>query len=153
MSYQSTLNEYLQVIVGKKLEKLNLACEMIMFSFEEYAFHALGFTRIIKYNGILVTSFDYLNLDSKTDENNDGLYSIKKHQDKIVGGVVISASVSPLYDVEIIMNNGVKIELFVKNGYNHFDDENEQWVFFKQGDHSHPFISVCSKTVDIATSW
>lgn len=27
------------------------------------------------------------------------------------------------------MDNGIKIELFVKNGYNHFDDENEQWVF------------------------
>ena len=60
---------------------------------------------------------------------------------------------TPLYDVEIVMDNGIKIELFVKNGYNHFDDENEQWVFFRQDDHAHPFISVWSKSVDIETNW
>ena len=153
MSYQATLNKYLQVIVGKKLEKLNLACEMMMFSFEDYAFHALGLTRIIKDNDILVTTLDYQNWDRKNDDNNDESYFVKKYRDKIEGGVVISVSVTPLYDVEIIMDNGIKIELFVKNGYHHFDDENEQWVFFRVDDHSYPFISVCSKSVDIATTW
>ena len=152
MSYQSTLNEYLQVIVGKKLEKLNLACEMMMFSFEEYAFHTLGLTRIIKDNDILVTTLDYQNWDGEVNENNDEWYFANKYRDEIEGGVVTAVSVSPLYDVEIIMNNGVKIELFVKNGYHHFDDENEQWVFFRHDDHEHPFISVWSKSVDIATN-
>ena len=153
MSYQSTLNEYLQVIVGKKLEMLDLVCEMMMFSFEDYAFHALGLTRISKDNDILVTTLDYQNWDKEKDENNDESYFVKKYRDRIEGGIVISVSVTPLYDVEIIMDNGIKIESFVKNGYNHFDDENEQWVFFRPDDHSHPFISVWSKSVDIATNW
>ena len=151
MSYQSTLNEYLQVIVGKKLEKLNLACEMMMFSFEDYAFHALGLTRIIQDNDILVTTLDYQNWDRENDENN--AVNPLSCEGQIEGGVVISVSVTPLYDVEIVMDNGIKIELFVKNGYNHFDDENEQWVFFRQDDHAHPFISVWSKSVDIETNW
>ena len=153
MSYQSTLNDYLHAIVGKKLDKLNLACEMMMFNFEDYSFHALGLTRIIKDNDILVTTFDYQNWDGENSENNDELYFVKKYRDKIEGGVVISVCVNALYDVEIIMNNGIKIELLVQNGYNHFGDEMEQWVFFRQGDHSHPFISVSSKSVDIATNW
>ena len=122
MSYQSTLNEYLQVIVGKKLEKLNLACEMMMFSFEDYAFHALGLTRIIKDNDILVTTLDYQNWDRENDENNDESYFVKKHRDKIEGGVVISVSVTPLYDVEIVMDNGIKMVITIlmmkmNNGY------------------------------------
>ena len=99
MSYQSTLNEYLQVIVGKKLEKLNLAFEMMMFSFEDYAFHSLGLTRIIKDNDILVTTLDYQNWDGEISENNDEAYFLEKYRDKIEGGVVISVSVTPLYDV------------------------------------------------------
>ena len=89
---------------------------MMMFSFEDYAFHALGLTRIIQDNDILVTTLDYLNWDRENDENNDESYFVKKHRDKIEGGVVISVSVTPLYDVEIVMDNGIKIELFVKNG-------------------------------------
>ena len=108
---------------------------------------------VIFDNDILVTTLDYQNWDRENDENNDESYFVKKYRDKIEGGVVISVSVTPLYDVEIIMDNGIKIESFVKNGYHHFDDENEQWVFFRKGDHSHPFISVWSKSVDIATTW
>ena len=92
MSYQSTLNEYLQVIVGKKLENLGLACEMMVFSFEDYAFHALGLTRIIKDNDILVTTLDYQNWDRKNDENNDESYFVKKYRDRIEGGIVISVT-------------------------------------------------------------
>lgn len=153
MSYQSALNEYLQVIVGKKLEKLNVVCEMMTFSFDDYAFHALGLTRIIKDNDILVTTLDYQNWDRKIDTNNDELYFVDKYRDKIEGGIVISVSVSPLYDVKIIMDNGIIIETFIKNGYHHFDDENEQWVFFRCNDHTRPFISVGNKSVDIETNW
>ena len=153
MSYQSALNEYLQVIVGKKLEKLNVVCEMMTFSFDDYAFHASGLTRIIKDNDILVTTLDYQNWDRKIDTNNDELYFVDKYRDKIEGGIVTSVSVSPLYDVKIIMDNGIIIETFIKNGYHYFDDENEQWVFFRRNDHTRPFISVCNKSVDIKTNW
>ena len=44
MDYQNKLNEHLQIIVGKRLDDLHLVCELMSFSFEEYAFHAVGLT-------------------------------------------------------------------------------------------------------------
>ncbi|MBO5866507.1 MAG: hypothetical protein J6Q55_00435, partial [Clostridia bacterium] len=61
--------------------------------------------------------------------------------------------VSPLYDLEIEMDNGVRIEVYVQNGYNHFDEENSQWLFFRVNDHDFPFVSVYNKTIDIAEKW
>lgn len=154
MNYRDSLCKHLESILGKKLETLNLAAEMMMFHFGEYALHSCCLTRIIRDNDILVTTIDYLNWDGEEDKNNDEWYFVEKYKDKIVGGVVISVEINSLYDVEIMMDNGVKIELFIKNGYNHYyDDENEQWVFFKVDDHSYPFITVCSKSVDIAEKW
>jgi hypothetical protein len=153
MDYQNKLNEHLQIIVGKRLDDLHLVCELMSFSFEEYAFHALGLTRIIHENDILVTTIDYLNWDEETDTNNDEWYFVKQYKDQIVGGTVVSATVNSLYDVVIILDNGIRIETFVKNGYHHYDDECEQWVFFKVDDHSYPFITVWNKTVDIAENW
>ena len=65
MDYQTKLNEQLQIIVGKRLDNLHLVCELMSFAFEEYAFHALGLTRIIHENNILVTTIDYLNWDGE----------------------------------------------------------------------------------------
>ena len=150
MDYQSKLNEHLQAIVGKQLDSLTMACEMLMFSFGEYALHALCLTRIICENDILVTTSDYQSWDGKVEENNDEWYFIEKNKAKIVGGRVTSASVNALYDINIVLDNGIKIELFITNGYHHFDDEQEQWVFFKHDDNSFPFITVHNKTVVIA---
>ena len=153
MEYQTKLNEHLQIIVGKRLDDLHLVCELMSFAFGDYAFHALGLTRIIHENDILVTTLDYLNWDQETDTNNDEWYFVKQYKDKIVGGTVTSVDVSPLHDVVINLDNGIRIETFVKNGYHHFDDESEQWVFFKVDDHSFPFVTVYNKTVDIAEKW
>ena len=147
MDYQDCLSKHLQSIVGKKLDMLTLACEMMCFNFDEFALHSLCLTRIIKGNDILVTTLDYQNWDGENDINNDEWYFVEKYKDTIEGGVVTSVKVSMLNDVEIILNNGIKIELFVKNGYHHFDEENEQWVFFKIDDESYPFITVLSKSV------
>ena len=153
MPYQDALNKYLQTIVGKRLDALNLACEMMMFNFEDYALHTLCLTRIIRDDDILVTTFDYQSWDGVNDTNNDERYFVEKYRDKIVGGTVTSVHVSAVFDVEIVLDSGVRIELFIKNGYHHFDDEQDQWMFFKQGDHSYPFITVRNKTVDIAENW
>ena len=153
MEYQTKLNEHLQIIVGKRLDDLHLVCELMSFAFGDYAFHALGLTRIIHENDILVTTLDYLNWDQETDTNNDEWYFVKQYKDKIVGGTVTSVDVSPLHDVVINLDNGIRIETFVKNGYHHFDDECEQWVVFKVDDHSFPFVTVYNKTVDIAENW
>lgn len=153
MDYQSKLIEYLQAIVGKRLDAINFACEMMIFSFEKYALHTQCLTRIICENDIFVTTLDYQSWDGEEDSNNDEWYFIEQHRAKIVGGIVLSVDISPLRDVTVILDNGVRIELFVQNGYHHFDDEHEQWVFFKPHDHSYPFITVYSKTVDIAIDW
>ena len=153
MNYQAMLNEHLQVIVGKQLDALNMACEMMMFSFEKYALHAQCLTRIICENDILVTTLDYQSWDGEAEENNDERYFVEQNRDRIVGGMVTSVNVNSLHDVVIILDNGIRIELFAENGDHHFDDENEQWVFFKHHDHSYPFITVYNKTVDIAVDW
>ena len=153
MDYQAKLNEYLQVIVGKQLDTLNMACEMMMFSFENYALHAQCLTRIICENDILVTTLDYQSWDGESAEHNDEWYFVEENRDKIVGGTVTSVKVNALHDVTIVLDNIISIELFVKNGYHHFDGEQEQWVFFKHHDHSYPFITVYNKTIDIAVDW
>ena len=153
MDYQAKLNEHLQVIVGKQLVALNMACEMMMFSFEKYELHTQCLTRIFCDNDIFVTTLDYQSWDGETEENNDEWYFVEQNRDKIVGGTVTSVKVNALHDVTIVLDNGISIELFVKNGYHHYDDEQEQWVFFKHHDHSYPFVTVCNKTVDIAVDW
>ena len=153
MDYREILQKHLNVIVGKQLTELYLACEMMMFSFEEYALHTQCLTRIICKNDILVTTLDYQNWDGEIDTNNDEWYFVEQYRDKIIGGIVMSVSVSSFHDVTIILDNGIKIELINKNGYNHFDDECEQWRFFKVNTHSDPHITVYSKTIDIAVDW
>ena len=153
MDYQAKLAKHLQIIVGKQLDAINLACEMMMFSFGEYELHAQCLTRIICENDVLVTTLDYQSWDGETEENNDEWYFIEQNRNKIVGGIVTSVTVNDLHDVSVILDNGIRIELFVKNGYHHFNDEQEQWVFFKHHNHSYPFITVYNKTVDITVDW
>ena len=153
MEYQTKLNEHLQIIVGKQLDDLRLICEMMDFCFGDYALHALCHTRIISDNDILVTTLDYQSWDGEIEENNDEWYFVEQNRDKIVGGTVTSVNVNALHDITIVLDNSISIELFVKNGYQHFDDEQEQWVFFKHHDHSYPFITVYNKSVDIAVDW
>ena len=153
MDYQARLEEHLQTIIGKQLDALNMACEMMMFSFEKYELHSQCLTRIICKNDVLVTTLDYQSWDGEIEENNDEWYFVKQNKDKIVGGTVTSVKVNALHDVTIVLDNSISIELFVKNGYHHFGDEQEQWVFFKHNDHSYPFITVYNKSVDIAVDW
>ena len=153
MDHQIQLMEHLQAIVGKRLDTINLACEMMMFSFGKYELHAQCLTRIICENDMLVTTLDYQSWDGQAEENNDEWYFVAQNRAKIVGGAVASVNVNALHDVVIVLDNGIRIELLITNGYHHFDDEHEQWVFFKSHDHSHPFITVYSKTVEIAAEW
>ena len=153
MDYQARLEEHLQIIIGKQLDALNMACEMMMFSFEKYELHSQCLTRIICKNDVLVTTLDYQSWDGEIEKNNDEWYFVEQNKDKIIGGTVTSVNVNALHDVTIVLDNSISIELFVKNGYHHFDDEQEQWVFFKHNDHSYPFITVYNKSVDIAVDW
>ena len=136
-------------ILGKKLDDLNLVCEMMMFSFGKLELHAQCFTRIVKNGDILATTQDYQSWDGATDTNNDEWYFIKQYKDEIIGGAVQSIQISPAKDVLIKLDNGVQIEVFVANGYHHYAEENEQWVYFKHRDKTYPYIAVYNKTVEV----
>ena len=153
MNDHALLNNYLQSIIGTRWETLNFACEMMMFGFETYALHAQCFARIICGEEILVTTSDYQSWDGESEGNNDEWYFAEKYKSRITGGIVTAVNVTAFHDVEIVMENGVKIELFIQNGHHHFGGEQEQWVFFKPGDHAYPFITVYNKTVDLAENW
>ena len=59
---QQKIKASMEQLVGKTLQKFNLACEMMMFSFEEFALHAQCLTRIICEDDILVTEDGCKNL-------------------------------------------------------------------------------------------
>lgn len=145
--------EWLLVLVGKKLDALHLACEMMMFSFERYQIHAQCLTRIIKDHDILVTTQDYQNWDGEDEKNNDEWFFVDRYRDEIIGGTVVSLQISPVNDVKILLDNGVEIELFIENGYHHYGEKNEQWVFFKHRDHGYPFVTVYNKSVNVSEKW
>lgn len=147
------LREYVRAIEGKRLDELSVACEMMMFSFDGLALHAQCLTRIIQGDDILVTNRDYQKWDGEKGENNDEWYFLRRFRDRIVGGEVISAEVSHWNDLTIRLDNGILIQLFVANGYHHYGEEAEEWVLFKRGDHRYPFVTVSSKSVDIALEW
>lgn len=79
---QSKLKEYLQILIGKQLDALNLACETMMFGFEKYELHAQCLTRIIFENDILVTTLDYQSCDGKVEDNNDEWYFVEQNREK-----------------------------------------------------------------------
>lgn len=141
--------ERLDVIRGKRLEKLGLACEMMMFHFGGYALHAQCLTRIIRDNDILVTTGDYQSWDGECDKNNDEWYFVEKYRESILQGTVCSVEVSRFKDVRIELDNGVLIELFNSNGYCHFGEEREQWRFFRLSDSDSPDLVVYGKSVEM----
>ncbi|MBR6801996.1 MAG: hypothetical protein IKM61_09620 [Eubacteriaceae bacterium] len=153
MVHTTETEKLINDIVGKRLDDLSLACEMMMFSFGEYSLHSQCLTRIVMNDEIITTTSDYQSWDGVNAENNDEWYFVGKYKDMIIGGTVLSVRVNPLHDVVICMDNGVRIELFISDGLYHFGEDNEQWVFFRRHDHSFPFVTVYAKSVDIAYEW
>ncbi|MDO4168912.1 MAG: hypothetical protein Q4D45_03340 [Lachnospiraceae bacterium] len=146
---RSEVSNFIQKIVGNKLLKLYNACEMMIFDFGDYQLHASCLTRVSKKNDILVTTLDYQNWDGKIDTNNDEWFFVKKYQHEIVGGTVLLAELSSMKDLKIMLDNDITIELYISNGYNHYDDEVEQWRLIKKiGEESTIHLVVNSKTID-----
>ena len=100
-----------------------------MLDFGKDAIHCQALTRISKNDDILFTTFDYQTWDQKESENNDEYYFFEKYKDEIVNGVVTEIKVSNTNDLIIEFDNGVKIEVFIANGYNHYEISN----FSKEG--------------------
>ncbi|MDE6520353.1 MAG: hypothetical protein K2K91_07870 [Ruminococcus sp.] len=128
----SELKKCISEITDCTLTEFNLACEMMMFDFGQYIIHSSCLTRIVKNNDILFTTLDYQTWDGENCRNNDEWFFKDKFCDQIVGGRVVSAEINQLNDVKIQLDNGVLIEIFIANGYNHYDDETEQFRLIKK---------------------
>lgn len=122
------INNKMQRLVGQKLDKVLPICEMLRFYFSGGdGIHSLMLTRISRNDDILLTTFDYQSWDRKVEENNDEWYNLNRFHNEIIGGIVVSVNISSKNDLIIHLDNDITIEIFVANGYFHFDDEWEQW--------------------------
>lgn len=121
------LHSYLNDLIGKKLEKMKLVFQMIVLDFEKYGIHCQSFTRVSRNNDILFTTYDYQSWDEKEEINNDERYFFDKYSEDIVNGTVIKVIHNDKNDLTILLDNDVLIEVFVSNGYHHYEEEQEQW--------------------------
>ncbi len=141
--------QFANSLIGKKLVRCCCTVEILNFSFEDLALHAMGCSRIIKNNDILVTTIDYQSWDEIESTNNDEWFNMKRFNCEIVGGTVISVEVSALNDLRIELDNGVTVECLIANAYPHFEEELEQWVLFEPTkDHNGKILTVRNKSVD-----
>lgn len=141
--------QFVNLLIGKKLVHFCCEVEILDFSFEDLALHAMGCSRVIKNNDILVTTIDYQSWDEIESTNNDEWFNMKRFNAEIVGGTVISVEINSLNDLHIELDNGVIIECLIANAYPHFEEELEQWVLFEPTeDHSGKILTVHNKSVD-----
>ena len=144
------LHNYLDQLVGIKLKDIKLACQMIILDFGNIGIHCQQFTRVSKNDDILFTTLDYQSWDEKVDTNNDEKYFFDKYRNEIIGGVVARIIYTKFNDVTIIFDNGVVIEIFVSNGYNHFVDEIEHWrLLIDPSDDDSKHIVIYNKKVEM----
>ena len=127
-------------INGLKLNKISLACQMIILDFGRVGSHCQCLTRIIKGTDILFTTQDYQSWDGKEDTNNDEWYFYQKYKPIIEGGVVEEININSINDLFIKLNNDVCIEVYVSNGYYHYEEEQEQWRLLVAGEKSYHMV-------------
>ncbi|EOS63490.1 hypothetical protein [Oscillibacter sp. 1-3] len=141
--------QFVNQLVGKRLLHFCCEAEILDFDFAPLALHAMGCSRVIKNNDILVTTFDYQLWDLSESTHNDEWFNAEKFYSEIIDGTVISVEISPWYDLRIKLDNNVVIECLIANAYPHYDEEQEQWVLFEPTeDHSGTFLTVYNKRID-----
>ena len=144
---------FVNLLVGKKLLHLCCEVEILDFDFTPLALHAMGCSRVIKNNDILVTTLDYQSWDQSESTHNDEWFNVERFRSEITGGTVLSVELSPCHDLRITLDNDVIIECLIANAYPHYDEELEQWVLFEPtNDHSGAFLTVYNKRVSFHSS-
>jgi len=132
-------------LVGKELEDIRFHQEILMLRFEEFDLHISGFARIISGSEILSTTLDYHSWDEQDHKHNDMYRNVSRYGERIIGGKVRSVELSPVKDLMIDMDNGIRIEVYNSNGGLFFSGEREQWYLFKPEDEEFPAVWVCSE--------
>ena len=141
---------FVNQLLGKRLESLTCACEMLNFEFSEgLALHAFGLTRIIQGDDILLTTADYQSWDEADAAHNDEWFNAQRFREQIVGGTVLSAEMNPLHDLRIRMDNGITVECLIANATPHYGEEQDQWMLFEAtGDGGGRFLIVRNRTIE-----
>ena len=144
------LHKYLDKLEGTKLKEINLVCQMLILDFDSFGIHFQSFTRISKNNDLLFTTLDYQSWDGKEDINNDEKFFFDKYKNEIINGVVVKVNYNKFNDLIIFLDNGIVIETFVSNGYNHFVEEIEQYRLLIDTDkEENKHIIVYNKHIEI----
>lgn len=140
--------QFTNLLVGKKLLHLCCVAEILNFDFDPLVLHAMGCSRVIRNNDILVTTLDYQSWDLSESTHNDEWFNVEKFNSDIIGGTVISVEISPWHDLRIKLDNNVVIECLIANSYPHYDEDKEQWLLFEPTkDHSGTFLAVYNKDI------
>lgn len=146
---EQELVQFVNLLVGKKLIHFCCEAEILDFDFSPMVLHAMGCSRIIKNNDILVTTLDYQSWDLSESTHNDEWFNMERFNSEIIGGTVISVKVSPWHDLRIELDNNVVIECLIANAYPHYEKEQEQWVLFESSKNHHgTFLIVYNKGID-----
>ena len=151
MNNSIEIQSFLQQLKGKRLVSFGCEADILEFIFEgDFVLHAMGFSRVISGNDILVTTQDYQSWDEIESTHNDEWVNAAAFREKIVGGLVLSALINEVHDLKIMLDNGIVVECMVANSYPHYSDENEQWLLFEHtNDHSGKFLTAYNKQIEL----
>ena len=145
-----TINDFINLWVGKRLEGLNCICEMLDFCFSDnLVLHGLGLTRIFLNDDLIIPTMDYNSWDQEESKHNDEWFNTDKFRNQIIGGKVTSISISKSNDLFVEMDNGVRIECYISNAYPHYEEECEQWLLFEHTEnHSGRILTAYNKRLE-----
>lgn len=137
----------MELLNGKRLSDLNLACEMMMFLFDNIAVHSQCFTRIMRKEQILLTTLDYQNRDETDDKNNDEWYNLSLHKNLIINNRVSRTQLTDSNDLFIWLENDIQIQMLISNGSPHYVEDSEQWRIFPIDNEDSPHTVVYSNSI------
>ena len=142
---------FLYRLNGRRLVSFGCEADILEFVFEgNFVLHAMGFSRVINGNDILVTTHDYQSWDELDSTHNDEWVNAAAFREHIVGGIVLSVLINEVHDLKIMLDNGILIECIVANSYPHYSDEKEQWLLFEHtNDHSGKFLTAYNKKIEL----
>ena len=151
MKTNNDIKSFLYQLNGRRLVSFGCEADILEFVFEgDLILHAMGFSRVISGNDILVTTHDYQSWDELDSKHNDEWVNAAAFREKIVGGLVLSALINEVHDLKITLDNGIVIECMVANSYPHYSDEKEQWLLFEHtNDHSGKFLTAYNKQIEL----
>ena len=151
MKTNNDFQSFLYQLNGRRLVSFRCEADILEFIFEgNFVLHAMGFSRVINGNDILVTTHDYQSWDELDSTHNDEWVNAAAFREKIVGGLVLSVLINEVHDLKITLDNGIVVECMVANSYPHHSDEKEQWLLFEHTrDHSGKFLTAYNKTIEL----